>query len=341
VTLGCVFAALAFSLLGFYELNPPPILMKLAGGSQAGYLGSFFMGTTVGVVAAPCVGPVLIALLTYVGKLQNSFLGFLYFFALSAGLGTPYLFLGIFSGQIQALPRAGAWMVAIRKIFGLALLGLAYHTVCPLLPGVTVRKMGWAFLGFIFSGYLLRDSLAHPAPIFRRVGTSGAAILLVFCLGMALPEGQGTLVIDYGLPLGQGYFRIRGEGHGAFKSPEWASFSEVSFQGALSTGKPIILDFRADWCAACRELESQTFVDPRVARELEKFVLLKIDLTGSDIPGDQERAKDRYQVRGLPTILFFTASGAELDALRLTGFLPPEGFLAHLNAVHQAPPGKK
>ena len=127
--------ALALSMFGLYEIRVPQSLALLGGTNRSGYFGTLLMGLTVGLIAAPCIGPFVLGLLTYVGNLGDPYMGFLMFFVLALGLGTPFLVLGIFSGAITHLPRSGAWMVWVRNLFGFVLIGMAIYFLQPLFPG--------------------------------------------------------------------------------------------------------------------------------------------------------------------------------------------------------------
>ncbi|MFC1745198.1 cytochrome c biogenesis protein CcdA [Candidatus Riflebacteria bacterium] len=330
-----IFLGLALSMLGFYELNPPASLMNMFGGSKTGYLGSFFMGTTVGIVAAPCVGPVILGLLTYVGKLQDTFLGFLYFFGLSSGMGTPYLLLGIFSGSMKSIPRAGEWMNGVKKIFGTIFIGLTWNTLAPIIPGRVIAHAGWLIFGLCSLLYLFIEPSGNSVFKFRILKYLFALLIGMFGIHQALPPGRGMLLIEYGLPISSGYFKIHTnlQEKAGIKQLSWEPYTEERALAAKKSGRPIIIDFRAEWCAACKELEDHTFPDPMVQKELKRFKLLKIDMTGKKIPVDQEKIVKKYGVRGLPLIIFLNSAGIELRNNRVVGFLGPIDFIARLRKV--------
>ncbi len=300
-----ILLALAASMFGAWELRLPGWAMNLAGGRQ-GLVGSLVMGLVVGIVAAPCVGPAVVGLLTYIGTTGDPLLGFVLFFALALGLGFPYLLLGTFTGMLQKMPMSGPWMIGVRKVFGVLLVALAAYFARPLLPG----SIGdWLIAASLVIGalyLLIWDRTGHEQPGVDRVMRLACAVML----------GVGLLQ----LPL---------ENHAAASGEEiaWGSY-DASAARAIVAGEPVILDFYADWCAPCRELDEKTFSDPRVAAELERFARFKVDQTKPDEIA-QELAEE-YRVVGVPTVIVYR-DGRE--AFRITGFEPPERFLERLQRV--------
>jgi len=296
-----VMLALAASMFGLWELRVPGWAMRAAGGRRGGF-GALLMGLVVGFVAAPCIGPFVLGLLTFVGQKGSVLLGFVLFFTLAMGLGLPYLLLGSFTGAISKLPASGAWMVGIRKVFGVLLVALAVYFARPFLPGsIGALAMG-AVLAVGGLYLLVVDRTGHQQPVIDRV-------MRLVSLGMVVA----------GLT-----FLPRGEGPAA-KHLEWQPYDESRAAAAISSGQPVILDFYADWCAPCRELDELTFADPRVAEELAGYARFKVDQTRSSDVGDDATA--RFEVMGMPTVIVFS-DGSE--RFRITGFEPPDRFLARL-----------
>ena len=296
-----VMLALAASMFGLWELRVPGWVMRAAGGRRGGF-GALLMGLVVGFVAAPCIGPFVLGLLTFVGQKGSVLLGFVLFFTLSMGLGLPYLLLGSFTGALNKLPASGAWMVGIRKVFGVLLVALAVYFARPFLPGpIGAVAMGAVLIvGGLY--LLVVDRTGHQQPVIDRV-------MRLVSLGMVVA----------GLT-----FLPRGESS-ATTHLDWQPYDEARAAAAISSGQPVIVDFYADWCAPCRELDELTFADPRVAERLAGYARFKVDQTRSSDVGDD--AAMRFEVMGMPTVIVFS-DGSE--RFRITGFEPPDRFLARL-----------
>jgi thioredoxin:protein disulfide reductase len=298
-----VMVALAFSMFGFYEITVPSALSARIG-SRRGYVGALFMGLVVGVVAAPCVGPVIIGLLTFVSATGDPFLGFSMFFTLSLGLGLPYLLLGTFSGWATKLPTAGQWMETIKHIFGMILLGLAFYFLSPVIPGRIYQIVLPAYVAACGS-YLLLGR--------RAVAGAGRGMkVTVRVLGVL------TIALAVWLMLPQ-------------QTPGWTPYTEAAFEAALTSGRPIMIDVTAAWCVACRELDHNTFSDPRVIRASARFHRFKKDLTRNT--PENVKFQEDFAIKGLPTVLFFDADGREQENLRVTEFIGPDRFMQVLSRV--------
>ncbi|HKB70334.1 MAG TPA: cytochrome c biogenesis protein CcdA [Thermoanaerobaculia bacterium] len=300
--IAAVLVALSLSMFGLYDINPPRFVMDRAG-AKTGFGGAFGMGLLVGVVAAPCLGPFVLGLLTFVAARRDPVLGFLMFFVLSIGLGLPYLFLASFSGAITKLPRAGAWMVEVKKVFGFVLLAMAAYFGKFLVPEPARR---WIVPAVLVVGalYLLFAALRSQAPPMARAAVSGAAIVFLGAAGwFARPQG--------GQPL------------------PFAPYDAARVAGAA---RPVMIDFSADWCAPCHELEDETFADPRVRRALSGTALFKADMTRQDSP-EAIALSTKFNVQGMPTVIFLDASGREIPGSRLVGFEPPARFLQRLSKI--------
>jgi thiol:disulfide interchange protein DsbD len=283
--------AMALSMFGIWEMRMPTTLMNRAG-ARAGAAGAFGMGLFVGIVAAPCIGGFIVGLLAFVAARQDAFLGFLFFFTLSLGLGLPYLFLAAYSGRLSRLPRAGEWMEGVKKIFGWILLAMAAYFLRSVLPQP-------------FGKWLL------PAVLIV-----GAVAILATRLGLKWPVRAGAAAVLIGIAI-------------FFVPRELKGWQPYAPEG-IGTGRPAIIDFSADWCLPCLELERKTFADPRVAEALARRSLFKADLTKIASP-ESVALSEKFGILGVPTIVFLDASGKERQDLRLVGFENAERFLERLS----------
>jgi thiol:disulfide interchange protein DsbD len=301
-----VLLALAASMFGLWEIRPPAWAMRASGG-RGGLVGALIMGLLMGIVAAPCIGPFVIGLLTFVGQKGDPFFGFVVFFALAAGLGLPYLLLGTFTGLVNRLPASGAWMIGVRRVFGVILIAMAAYFAAPLLPG----DLGSWLIGLtlaIGALYLLVvDRTGHEQPTIDRVMRLVSAGLLVVGLSM--------------LPLAGGHAGAAASG----ERLEWSAYDDAAFREATASGGSVIIDFYADWCVPCRELDEKTFTDSRVAAKLDGFTRIKVDQTHAS--DEAVALAKQFEVRGVPTVIVYR-DGSE--AFRITGFEGPEEFLERL-----------
>jgi len=302
-----VLVTLALSLFGLFEIALPAFIVNRIG-SRRGPGGAFFMGLTVGLVAAPCIGPFVLGLLAYVGQRGDPLTGFVMFFVLALGLGLPFLILALFSGALASMPRAGAWMVWVRSLFGCVLVGMAIYFLKPILPEAAARiGLGVLIIGSgIFLGFLERSEVRTISFRSARLGT---ALIAVVAGAWAIVPGSG------------------GKEGIAFHA-----FDAAELSGAAAEGKPVIIDFSAEWCIACKELERETFTDAAVRAEAARFVTMRADLTSYASPPVEE-IKKRFGILGLPWVVFLEGNGAERKDLRVTGFVPPGDFLSRMQKV--------
>ncbi|MFW6333944.1 MAG: thioredoxin fold domain-containing protein, partial [Desulfosalsimonas sp.] len=289
---------------GFYELSLPQSWTETAGTARAGLAGALLMGLTVGIVAAPCIGPLVLGLMAYVAARSDPVLGFLLFFFLSLGLGTPYLFLALFSGKIKSLPRSGQWMDGVRHIFGLALAGAAVYFVSPLLPG-PFGKAALPVFGIISAAYLLAVDRTANKVIFFRIFKTVLSVILIAVSAYALLPGDQA-------------------------GPAIKQFSPRQYEKALDNRKKIVIFFHADWCIPCRELKNRTLSDPAVKKRLSRFEVFGVDLTRGT-PPEAAGLEQEFGVRGVPTIVILDTEGRMANSI--AGFVGPEEFLEGLGRV--------
>ena len=302
--IGVLLILMSLSMFGAYELQPPAwLLTRLGGSGTTNAIGVFLSGLVVGVFAAPCVGPPVVALLAIVGAKADPWFGFTSFFTLALGLGAPYLVLGTFSGALQKLPRSGDWMVWVKKVFGviLAAVGLFYAGVAfapELAPWVAPAAL---LAGGLYLGFIDKSAANRRGFVALKRATGVAAIAAGVWMVASAPRQA--------LP-----FR---------------PYDPAAVKQALASGQTVILDFSAGWCLPCHELERSTFSDARVMAAAQRFAAFQVDLTRSDSPEAQARMRE-FRIQGVPTVVFLAPNGQEVEAARFSGFLPAEQFLERM-----------
>jgi len=309
-----VLIGLALSMFGVYEFRIPARLSSFAGTSKQGFVGAFLMGLTVGVVAAPCIGPFVLALLTFVGESGNPVLGFTMFFTLSIGLGLPFMFLAVLSGSISRLPRSGEWMDWVKKLFGVILIAMAIFFLEPHIGDVAY----FALMGvlFVVAGIYLG--------FVRKIEASGL-FFKVFkrFVGIALPL-LGLYVL-----LTPGHIIARGQPEGGIV---WQDYDVGLLAEAKSNGQYVIIDFSAEWCLPCKELEHRTFSQQDVVDATLDMLRVRADLTETASPAVAKLRKD-YAIKGVPTVVFLDKTGKEREDLRVFGFVDDDEFLDRVNQL--------
>jgi thioredoxin:protein disulfide reductase len=315
--------ALAMSMFGVYELQLPGALTsQLAGASQrlpAGRAaGVFAMGGVSALIVSPCVAAPLAGALVYLSQTRDVWLGGSALFALASGMSVPLLLVGASAGAL--LPKAGAWMDEVKRFFGLLLLGVALWTVQSALPAPLVLAL-WGALAVAAAVLVFGVGFAARRPAWR-YGVAGVLALL----GLMQFVGAASGGADPLQPLAH----LRGAPAAA---PQFKLVSSVAeLDAALeAAGRPVMLDFYADWCVSCKEMERYTFSDAAVQRKLGGALLLKADVTKND--ADDRALLKRFALFGPPGTIFFDAQGHEIDSARVIGFQNSDQFLRSLAAV--------
>lgn len=328
-----LFIALSLSMFGFYELQLPSALQsrltETSNHLHGGHFGGVFaMGALSAIIMSPCVAAPMAGALLYIGKTHDALLGGSALFALALGMGLPLLLIGTSAGAL--LPRAGAWMESVKRFFGVLMLGVAIWIVSPLLS-VSVQMGLWAAL-LILSAMFLRalDSLPANASGWRRLWRGVGVLLLL--LGAAYLVGALSGARDILRPLaGLGHAQTKAESTASLRFVRVTSLAELDARLVAAAGKPVMLDFYADWCVSCKEMERFTFSDPQVQARLNQVVLLQADVTANS--DDDKALLKRYTLFGPPATLFFDAQRREMSDYRVTGFQNAEQFLRSLEAA--------
>jgi len=303
VTVAILMLGLALAMFGAFQLRvPASFLQKLEKLRRVKFFGLFFSGMFVGVFAAPCIGPPVLALLTSVADRGNVMFGFFSFFIFSLGLGLPYLILGTFSGLIKKIPKAGSWLLWVEHAFGVILLGFSLYYFA---IAVNPEWIKWILpvtliLGGIYLGFFERSG--KEKPLFVR-----------------LKWGAGLVSLIFGITIVFSVLTIK-------ESLVWDEYKLYKVFAAENQKQPVVIDFYADWCITCHELENFVFTDPTVAEELKKFLRLRVDATDMMAPSVQ-KVLEEYEVFGLPMIVFLDENGEEVEEARVVGYIPPEEFL--------------
>ncbi|MFL5353089.1 protein-disulfide reductase DsbD family protein [Archangium sp.] len=339
--------ALATSMFGAFELAlPQGLQQRLNSVGGAGLTGAFLMGSVSGFLAAPCTGPVLTGLLAFVAKSQSTVLGAALLFIYALGIGVPFFLIGVFTVR---LPRGGVWMEWVKSVLGIVLVALA----------ISYLKDGFPAVGGVVKGVaeqLGRTPGTAIAVVLAVLGVLLGAIHLSFKEGARdfTLKGFGVALVVVALVMRGGAMDTKSVGSlwvalGVVDKPkapsfEWhavlpakgSGFSAESFEQVLarakSDGRPVMIDFFADWCAACKELDRETYPATEVISESGRFVTVKVDATNSDDALDA--LMERFGVEGLPTVAFISSNGEVLRAPRVTGFLEPRSFVVEMKKVN-------
>ncbi len=310
-----ILVTLGLSMFGVFEIRlPHSVQNRLNTVGGAGFAGAFAMGTVAGVIAAPCTGPALAVVLTYIATTGSLFLGFWLMFTYALGMGLLFIAIGTFSGLLSALPRSGGWMYILENIFGVAIITMALY-----------------FLKDVFAP--LQDFLQNSLPFFA---IAGGLVLVGLWLGkltqrfsgisarMRLQKACGLLLAVIGA-----YMFVGGIQQPTGPQLDWVYDEAEGFEIAQRENKLVMLDFYASWCAACNELDHQTYADPAVAARLDDYVNVKLDFSRTS---EMTKAlTEKYQIPGLPVVIFMDSERNTLK--RFTGFVDAEKMLGILDEI--------
>ncbi|MGH8832016.1 MAG: protein-disulfide reductase DsbD, partial [Polaromonas sp.] len=323
-----IFVLLALSMFGLYELQLPSSLQsRLAGAGgrvQGGRVaGVFLMGVLSAVIVGPCVAAPLAGALLYISQTRDVVLGGVALFSMALGMGVPLLAVGATAGAL--LPKAGAWTESVKRVFGVTMLAVAIYLVSPVIPAV-VQQLLWAALLILPAIYLhALDPLPADAPGHRRLFKGVGVMALV--TGIALLIGALSGGRDLLQPLaGLRNATVQASGELSFQPVKSVADLEARLQAAR--GRHVMLDFWAEWCVSCKEMDRFTFGDPQVQARLKDVLLLRADVTANS--AEDQALLQRFNLFGPPGIVFFDKQGKEV-AFRVIGYQPPQQFLASLN----------
>lgn len=294
---------LAASSFGLFTLQPPQWMMRRVGIARPGRAGALIMGLGMGVVAAPCIGPIVLGLLLMVQRNGNALFGFALFFTLALGMGIPYVGLALAAGSIRGLPRSGEWLAWVEQLFGFVLIGLALYFLDPVVPNRLISRLlpYYGVAAALYLAFAARAGRAwRPFLIFRSaVGVVAVAVLLWILLPARGPR------------------------------PELAfqPFDPALLHRATAARRPVVVDFSADWCVPCREMEHTTFSDPAVIRGATNFIRLRANMTSEN--GSNRALMKQFNVQGVPTVVFIDPRGQVRT--RRVGYIGPAEFVKLLH----------
>lgn len=318
---GLMMAVMALSMFGYYQLQLPAALqtrlVDASGRMTAGKLaGVFTMGAVSALIVGPCVAAPLAGALVYISQTRDVVIGGAALFAMAAGMSIPLLLVGLSAGSL--LPRAGAWMDEVKKFFGVLMLAMAIWLVSPVLPAL-LQMLLWSALLLAYAAYLVRATRRWPGMALA----AGFAVLGAVQLTGAATGGRDALAPLAHLGVGQ-------PAHGlAFTRIKTVAQLDAAL--ANTGGKTVMLDFYADWCVSCKEMEKLTFVDPRVRAQLANTVLLQVDVTAND--ADDKAMLKRFKLFGPPGIILFDGKGVEIPGSRVIGYQDADKFSASLGRL--------
>jgi thiol:disulfide interchange protein DsbD len=338
-----LFTLLAFGLFGAYELQlPAGIRNRLMAKQGQGWFGVFLMGLIAGLVASPCVGPIIVGILAFIAQTGSALFGFSLLFTFSMGMGLLFIVVGTFSGEIKKMP-SGTWMTAVESFLGFLMMAVSFYYLSILLNEFlfaivlgAALVIGGTFTGAFLS--LTAEGIDWFVKLRKALGILMVASGLWFFVGAFITNGTFLPAAGRITAAGSAGEETAGEGiTSAEAGLVWGDDVDAALILSEIEGKPVMIDFTADWCVACQELDHFTFSDPAVVEVLQEFILVRVDLTESN-EANQEYYS-RFEIYGLPSVTFLTPSGEMLTEHKVIGFVNAERFLETLNAVLAASRG--
>ena len=324
IGLSVVFVLLALSMFGVFTLQLPSSLQtKLTQFSQQQKSGAFFgvfvMGAIAGLVASPCTSAPLSGALLYVAQSGDFVIGALTLYLLALGMGLPLILITVFGNKI--LPKSGAWMENVKTAFGFVMLALPIFLISRIIPSIWEPRL-WALLGVSFFIWLATQMRSNGIGLFFRI--------VFFVAAMVSAQPLQNWVWQENAATSQAA-NTQSALQNSLVFQQISNYDELQTVLKQHPNKIAMLDLYADWCVACKEFEHKTFADPQVQTALSDVLLLRVDMTNNS--ESNRTLMKTLAVTGLPTIIFFNQQGEEIQAQRITGFLPAEAFMATLNAA--------
>lgn len=318
VAIAIIFVLLSLSMFGLYEIRMPQKLTVTGSKTRKGFFGSFVMGLFVGIIAAPCIGPIILSLLIHVGQVGKPLYGLLLFGTLSLGLGAPYIVLAAFSNALSKLPRSGEWMIGVKTIFGLILIGVAFYYLIPILPSDIGNFVFYAY--FIIAGLylILIDKKGANSIVFTKI----KYIFAILAIIIGAYNSKST-IDEY-------KFKHSGSSSTFQNTVQWILTDNIQVidDAIKKADKPIMIDFYADWCLECKQLDKETYRNPEIIELSKSFINIKVDLTKTN-----QQIQERFNIKGLPVVAFLDKTGNEIKSMRITGFEPPEELKTKMEKI--------
>jgi thiol:disulfide interchange protein DsbD len=333
VLFSSLFVVLALAMFDMFDLQMPSAIQSrvaaISGGQKSGTtIGAFVMGALSSLIVTACVAPALVATLTVMAQTGDMLRGGTALFAMSLGMGAPLLLVGAAHGKF--LPKAGPWMVAVKSAFGFMMLGLAIWMMSRILPGEVTLAL-WGVLIFMAGVYLGGLTTLTPESLgIQKLGKGLGLLAIIYgaVLLVGSLAGSNSMLrpLEGIIPGGQSY--VAAPRHLEFRRIKTVQDLDAAIAAAASEGKSAMLDFYADWCVSCIEMEEYTFTDAGVQDALSNTVLLQADVTAND---DEDQALlQRFGVFGPPTIIFFGADGMQRHGFEVVGYMKAKDFAEHV-----------